>query len=267
MKQVDEHEKVRVMFPGIRTVSNRTVSPSVKRTKRLGLLLLVVLGAVAVASVGYPGQVSAGVVPIDAIGRLVIDDIHLCTAFVVASVKRQVPSEFGGAATVYENRLVSAGHCYGQKLIFWQGETQYPVTRVLGQSPAGDEGYDVMVATFLGDQPMPTLEPAFGEFPKVGDKLMLIGYGRKALMMRVGPLLGYDERGRMKIENYASPGNSGGPVIIPATRRVVGIGIETTLDVPLGIPLVFCQLGSACHVKPPYIATHIDRILGVASFR
>jgi len=70
-----------------------------------------------------------------------------------------------------------------------------------------------MVGVFLTDHPMPALEPAFGEYPSPGDKLLLIGYGRGALMMRVGPVLGYDERGHMMIENFASPGNSGGPVL------------------------------------------------------
>jgi hypothetical protein len=123
-----------------------------------------------------------------------------------------------------------------------------------------------MVAMFTTYLPMPTLEPAFAEYPKPGDKLMLIGYGRNALMMRVGPLLGYDERGHMEIQSYASPGNSGGPVLIPGTRRVVGIGIETTVDLPQWHAPTFCLFGT-CPIKPPYVATHIDRLLGMVSFR
>jgi len=123
-----------------------------------------------------------------------------------------------------------------------------------------------MVAAFITERQMPTLEPAFGEYPQTGDKVMLVGYGRNALMIRVGPVVGYDERGHIVIENFASPGNSGGPVLIPGTRRVVGIGVETTLDIRQGVPRWYCGLG-ACGVKPPYYAVHVDRLLGVASFQ
>jgi len=123
-----------------------------------------------------------------------------------------------------------------------------------------------MVMVFFTRQPVPALEPAFGEYPSVGDRLLLIGYGRGALMMRVGPVLGYDARGHLVIESFASPGNSGGPVLVPGTRRVVGVAIETTLDVRQDVPRMFCGLG-ACGVKPPYYATHIDRLLGIVNLR
>jgi hypothetical protein len=122
-----------------------------------------------------------------------------------------------------------------------------------------------MVGVFLTDHRMPTLEPAFGEYPQPGDKLLLLGYGRGALMMRAGPVLGYDERGHLVIENFASPGNSGGPVVIPGTRRVVGVGIETTVEQRPGVPAFLCGLG-ACAVKPPYYAAHIDWLKGLVSF-
>ncbi|HEU4798081.1 MAG TPA: trypsin-like peptidase domain-containing protein, partial [bacterium] len=127
-------------------------------------------------------------------------------------------------------------------------------------------GFDVMLLAFFTYLPINALEPAFGEYPRIGDKLMLVGYGHNALMMRVGPLTGYDDRGNMEIQGYASPGNSGGPVLIAGTRRVVGIGIETTVDRPQGASSFYCIVTS-CGVKPPYVAAHIDRFLGVANFR
>jgi hypothetical protein len=46
---------------------------------------------------------------------------------------------------------------------------------------------------------------------------------------------------------------------------VVGIGIETTIDQPAGTGPLHCML-KGCPVKPPYTASHIDRIKGVSRF-
>jgi len=230
------------------------------RARTLGLLgVLLLLGALT-------GRTEAGidVFPLDAIGRLIIDSTRLCTAFVVRSVPRQVPYRLGGSTTVYENWLATAGHCNGGRLIFQQGSRTHEA-RVIGFSTAGADSFDVMLAAFVTEKPVPSLEPAFGEYPQAGDMLMLIGYGSKALMMRVGPLVGYDDRGRMEIYSYASRGNSGGPVLIPGTRRAVGIGVETNIDKPAGTSFFYCML-AGCAPKPPYVAAHIDRLKGIASF-
>lgn len=237
-----------------------------RRRGRLWLPVLITFSALALGPSGHLTQAaSAGVSPIDAVGRLLIDDTGVCTAFLVRSTDQQA-LQHGHTTAVYENWMVSAGHCLGRKLIFVQHGTAYPIVAILGYSSSGLRGHDVLVGVFLSENPMPILEPAFGEYPEPGDKLLLVGYGRGALMMRVGPVLGYDERGHMMIENFASPGNSGGPVLIPGTRRVVGIGIETTLDMRPGVPAMYCGF-AACGVKPPYYAAHIDRLMGVASFR
>ncbi len=236
------------------------------RAPRLWLRLLLILGVLALGVAGQLRHASAADFPIDAVGRLIVDHDGVCTGFVVRSIERQAVSPSGAVVTIYENWLASAGHCIGRDLVFRQGQRSHQVEGILGYSGPGNRGHDVLVGVFFTDHPMPTLEPAFGEYPQVGDKVMLIGYGRNALMMRVGPVLGYDERGHMEIENFVSPGNSGGPVLIPGTRRVVGIGIETTLNVPRGLSPVVCQFG-ACPVKPPYVATHIDRLMGLVSFR
>ncbi len=238
--------------------------PRAHRTAGL-LKFLLIVGLFVLAGGGH-GHASAEVFPLDAIGKLVVDGSGVCTAFVVRSVPRHVPSRIGEPSVVYENWLVSAGHCLGNDLVFWQRGTSYPVSHVLAYSSGGTRGFDAMVATFTTYLPVPTLEPAFAEYPKPGDKLMLIGYGHNALMMRVGPLLGYDERGHMEIQSYASPGNSGGPVLIPGTRRVVGIGIETTVDLSKVNARALCFVGT-CPIKPPYVAAHIDRLLGMVSFR
>lgn len=234
------------------------------RGLRLGAIILTAV-ALVTSMPGHVRGASTDFFPLDAIGRLIVDNHRVCTAFIVLSVKRSSREPRGGRVTIYENWLASAGHCNGQDLVFRQGSSQYRISRILGFSAGHGEAFDVMVASFYTYSPMPALEPAFGEYPKVGEQLMLIGYGRKALMMRVGALLGYDERGHMTIDGYASPGNSGGPVLIPGTRRVVGIGIETTLDRPEGASFLHCVVMS-CAPKPPYVAAHIDRLLGVANF-
>lgn len=239
-----------------------------KRTaNRLGrhLFIVGVLTLVG-AALGSLGEARADVFPLDAIGKLIVDDDRLCTAFVVRSIERHSTGSPGRVTVVHENWLATAGHCLGQTLIYQQGNTRHQVTRIIGYSAGDVRGHDVMVAAFFTNLPVPTLAPAFGEYPQVGDPLLLIGYGRKALMMRVGPLVGYDDRGHMEIVGYASPGNSGGPVLVPGTRRVVGIGIETTVNKPEGAALYYCAI-APCAVKPPYVAAHIDRLLGVASFR
>lgn len=148
--------------------------------------------------------------------------------------------------------------------MFARNGVQYQVTQVIGFS-GGSMGYDVMIASFQIDAPVPTLEPAFGELPALGDSLLLIGYSYGGTDDSGHPLIAYDGRGHMEIQGYASPRNSGGPVLIPGTRRVVGIGIETTLDRPANASPLHCVL-VRCAVKPPYTAAHIDRILGVARF-
>ncbi len=226
--------------------------------------MLIALSALILGISSRPTPASAEIGPLTAVGRLLIDDSGVCTAFIVRSTERQV-LQHGQRATVYENWIVSAGHCLGGKLVFLQRGAAYPIVEILGYSSPGTRGHDVMVGVFFSDHPMPTLEPAFGEHPQPGDRLLLIGYGRGALMMRVGPVLGYDERGHLMIENFASPGNSGGPVIIPGTHRVVGIGIETTVDLRAGVPVFVCGFG-ACGVKPPYYAAHIDWLRALVSF-
>lgn len=230
-----------------------------------GRRCLVALATLALVSATPAGTSASDVFPIDAIGKLVVDEDRVCTAFIVRSIERRTRERFGGSIAIFENWLVSAGHCNGQDLVFRQGTSRHRIGRVIGFSAGHSQAYDVMVSIFYTYVRMPVLEPAFGEYPQVNDKLLLIGYGRSALMMRVGPLLRYDERGHMEIDGYASPGNSGGPVLIPGTRRVVGIGIETTLQKPEGASNLHCVVIS-CAPKPPYVAAHIDRLLGVANF-
>jgi len=230
--------------------------------RALGLLVV----AVALILAGQPGDMrlaGAEAFPLDAIGRVLKGDQYLCTAFAVRSLERRGFNPYY-ARTVFENWIVTAGHCFAGDLWFQQGRNRHRITRVIGFS--GDvEGYDVLVAAFYTPTAVPTLELGFGEYPQPGDPLLLIGYARSALTMRVNPLLGYDARGHMEIAGYASPGTSGGPVLLPGTRRVVGIGIETTLDRPAGAAPLHCVF-VACRIKPPYTAAHIDRIKGVARF-
>lgn len=251
-------------------LSNRTShahyggTPPAGRPRRPHLLCALGMLALLSAVVGRPEPVGGETFSTDAVGRLIVDGRRLCTGFVIRSTPRQLPYRLGGHTVVYENWLATAGHCHGEQLTFQQGTRTYDV-HVIGFSDAGSDSFDVMLMGFLTDKPFPALEPAFGVRPQVGDPLMLIGYGSRALMMRVGPLVRYDERGRMEIHSYASRGNSGGPVLIPGTRLVVGIGVETTIDKPEGAALFYCVLAQ-CAPKPPYIAAPIDRLQGIASF-
>ncbi len=232
------------------------------RRSTLTLLAALILAA---ATFGEVNPAGAEGFPVDAVGRLTVDANRLCTAFIVRSIERRSNVPFGIPRVTYENWIVTAGHCFGRHLLFQHRDTWYPVERVIAFSVGESLGHDIMVASFPSPGPLPTLEPAFGVYPQVGDRLMLIGYGGRALMVRVDSLLDYDARGRMEINGYASAGSSGGPVLIPGSRLVVGIGIESTVDRPAGAPSLHCVIAK-CGVKPPYVAVHVDRLKGLASF-
>lgn len=247
-----------------RSSDKREPSPHQKGSTAF-VIVLAVAFILAGAPAGLILEVSAEVFPLDAIGRLIIDDDGQCTAFVIRSSQIAWSPAYRERPTMFENWLATAGHCLGQDMVFQQGRQAHAIRRLIGLSTWGTHGYDVMILAFYTHQRMPTLELAFGEYPQVGDKLMLIGYGRGALMMRVNQFLGYNERGHMEVDGVASVGNSGGPVLIPGTRRVIGIGIETTLARPAGVNESYCRF-AGCPVKPPYVAAHIDRLRGIASF-
>lgn len=246
---------------------------------RLALMSLIVgviatvqrLRAVAVAifvALGLGSSISAADDSVwGAVGRLKLDDGH-CTAFVVRSFAVAVVGKYGESYTIYKNWIVTAGHCTsgpgsvsfvpsvaGRPNLFW-GE------RVIGMSGAGQ--YDVAILSAWSVRLSPTLELAFGEEPAAGDYLMLVGYGRQALMARVGVVTGRDELGMLIIENYAQPGNSGGPVLVPGTRRVVGIGVESEIQLPPGVTELYpyCSF-VGCSRKPPYYAAPVGWLKGL----
>ncbi len=69
------------------------------------------------------------------------------------------------------------------------------------------------------------------------------------------------------IDGWIARGNSGGPVLIPGTRKVVGVMIETELLIPHGVshPGIYCR-NARCAPRPPYTATHVNHIVGLARF-
>ena len=212
------------------------------------------------------GIAAAEIFPLDAIGRLFVGSSGLCSGFVVRSEERQL-AWLGGVATAYETWVATAGHCVQAEQGFdfrpIRGAVVFSGGRVIGMSGGGQ--WDVAVLQFMTPERAPVLLPAFGHSLQVGDPLLLVGFGRGALMARVSPFEGYDERReRLRIGGYVSPGNSGGPVLIPGTRQVVGIAVQTTLDVPPSIsnPGLYCAF-VACAVKPPYYASRIDNLRGV----
>jgi len=213
---------------------------------------------VCVAALAAP--LGAQAWPLDAIGRLVVDDAVLCTAFVVRSEGVAVPTWWGAREVIYRNWLVTAGHCAEGRGRFSfrpaRGGTVWG-ERVVGFS-AGSQ-HDVAVLWVHSYQALPTLEPAWDERLEAGARLLLVGYGRGAMMARVGSFLGYAENGDLTVESTASPGNSGGPVIIAGTRRVVGIAVRTNIK---PAPAAACLFG-LCVPIPPYYAVPIDRVKGV----
>lgn len=201
-----------------------------------------------------------------AVGRLKVEG-GWCTAFVARSFPVTVQGRFGEGYTIYENWIVTAGHCAintqyisflpstaGRQNYFWDES-------LIGMSV----GYDVALIKAWSFKLSPSLALSFGEEPTVGDSLMMVGYGRKSLMARVGRLVGYGELGEMVIDNYAQPGNSGAPVLIPGTNRVVGIGVGSTVNYPPGVntPYPYCYVAT-CSRKPPYFAARVDWLRGLA---
>lgn len=226
---------------------------------------MIILRAALVAALLFLRAAPAGAEePYEAIGRYVTGS-GSCTAWIARS--REVELRRGNYFDHYIEQLheiwiVTAAHCRGEQADFiWPGG-RARVTDVIGWSAPG-VGHDVLIARFYASHPLPALELDAGPIDE-GEPLTLIGYGGGALLSRVGPMIGRDERGRIMVQSYASPGVSGGPVLRAGTRKVVGVAILTTLDVPqerLGI----CLFGN-CPIKPPYYATPIGQVLALVPF-
>lgn len=198
------------------------------------------------------------VIPVEALARLVSGGYPVCTGFVA-------DSRLSERNAVYRNLMVTAGHCLpssdGVKLVRGHG-WGYKVVAY-----SSEEYWDLAVIQFSSFSQLPALSLAFDYEPRVGDRLTLVGFGRGALMARVGEVREINQRGLIAIWGYASPGNSGGPVLIPGTKRVVGVAIMTTVDIPKDSlpPGLYCG-PVGCRIIPPYYATPARHLAGMLTW-
>jgi len=227
--------------------------------------LLLLFGPSSIAAVADPATV-----PLDAIGRILDGDKQFkCTGFILASVNRtstvSSTRSYESALGWFENTLVTAGHCFEYVKYFRSSNGQtHAIQSIVGYSDHF-HGYDVLVARFNTGSPMASLEPAYRQEIRPGDRLMLVGYGRNALQVNVNPFLGYNDQGDLIVNGVSGPGDSGSPVLLPGTRKVVGILHSGTVDVPdEGRHNPYFCLFQSCPSTRPYYATPIDRLQGLA---
>ncbi len=222
----------------------------------LGIWAALIFSLLAIAIDG-----AAQDLPVDAVGR-VVSETYLCTRFAVRSIERVSQNFRDGYSRYFETWVASAGHCAAAQELYFVRRGQ-PRERLwpIGFSTSGRIGWDVFLASYFSAGVQPTLEPAWGIYPQPGDWVMLIGYGKRALMARVSQVRGYEGRGHLEVDGWAQPGNSGGPVLLLGTRRVIGIAVESTC----AIPGPACRFGIS-YRKPPYVASHIDHLKALANW-
>lgn len=235
-------------------------------------LTALVLISFMAASLWAPSVGMGNLLPVDAIGRLVLNGRMVCTAFSIRS--EELPTPPGSETASYRNWLVTAGHCLEQVMFRGQpaflvhasgGRISYPA-QAYPAVPAAFSGgrpwgFDVAVLLYWTSRPVPVLEPAFDQRLRKGDQLLLAGYPGGVLSFSIGPYIGRSEDEQLLVDTRLSPGSSGGPVLIPGTRKVVGIIVE-------GTPKQAQHNPSACWFKRcpadrPYKAAPIDSILRV----
>lgn len=196
-----------------------------------------------------------------------------CTAFAVSSKKRPGYDLRGSVVPYVETWIVTAGHCLqdGASILdyaFVTQKGQHGIHCLIGMSN-GDQ-HDLAMLGFHTPRPVerhPILELALDYRPSVGERLLGIGYSEGVLRTQVAPFVGWEERGHMLIDGWIARGNSGGPVLIPGTRKAIGVMIETELVIPHGVshPGIYCR-SAACAPKPPYTAPHVNHVMGLARF-
>lgn len=218
-----------------------------------------------------PGVPAAAMFPVEAVGRLIVDAKYLCTAFPIRS---QILPVHPGVETSanYRNWLVTAGHCVGRQMVYHQPpirlgsgrqlivypERMHPAVPV-GFSSRPPGGFDLAVLEYTTSYPAPVLTPAFYETLEEGQILLALGYSRGVLSFSLGRYQGRNAEDQLVVDGMLSQGSSGGPVLMPGTRQVVGIIVEGTPKLADGNP-ESC-LFRRCEVDRPYKAVPIDWIL------
>jgi hypothetical protein len=220
-------------------------------------------------------------IPTNAVGRFYVNGKFQCTAWAVGSVKRTYRSSRGGGGTVYETRIVTAGHCVtvgiGDEAEFaWEqpaqnvqyGDTTIRMialrSRAVLTAYSGPyyRGYDLAVLITWSPWPIASLVPDFDYRPTIGDRLLLMGYGQGAFLPRVGTFEGWEERtGALVVSGITSLGTSGGPVLIPGTNRVVGVAVRHSIS-PEDAALGMCAF-RPCAPYSPWMAAPISALQGL----
>lgn len=237
------------------------------------LAIIVAHASAPTAAMGNAVSSPGNTVPVEAIGRLVVDGKFLCTAFPVRTQAIPVDPRANNGAT-HRNWLVTAGHCLGRQMVYRQpmiriksphGLVVYPERThpafPVGFSGRPPGGFDIAVLEYASSYPAPILEPAFDSQPREGEWLLTAGYSRGVLYVSVGRYLGRNDDDQLVVDAVLSWGSSGGPVLIPGTRRVVGIVVE-------GTPKrrdegVYACVFTSCETERPYKAVPINWILRV----
>ena len=231
--------------------------------------------AIFVLHLAVPTASTGNTFPVDAVGRLVVDGKHLCTAFPVRTeVIPFNPHADADRAATHRNWLVTAGHCVGRQMVYRQpvmrfrtphGLIVYPERThpafPVGFSGRPPGGFDIAVLEYTTSYPAPVLQPAFNHELREGDSLLAVGYSRGVLYYSVGHYLGRNQDEQLIVDAVLSSGSSGGPVLIPGTRRVVGIIVEGTPKTDE--EGVYACIFKRCETDRPYKAVPISWILRV----
>lgn len=239
----------------------------------LVLAIILAHASAPAAATGNALSSSGNTVPVEAIGRLVVDGKFLCTAFPVRT--QVIPADPGSNnGATHRNWLVTAGHCLGNQMVYRQpmirvtsphGLVVYPERThpvfPLGFSGRPPEGFDIAVLEYTSSYPAPFLEPAFDSQLNGGDSLLAAGFSRGVLYVVVGRFLGRNADGQLIVDALLSRGSSGGPVLIPGTRRVVGIIVEGTPKRRDERP--YACVFTACETDRPFKAAPINWILQI----
>lgn len=179
--------------------------------------------------------------PWDAVGRLVVDGQPACTMFVVRS-------EALGQG--WENRAVSAGHCYQGADSSYRlniGRDSFTLRWVWSSTEGGT---DILLMSFGSGRQMLWLDLEFDDRPVPGRLVTFLGYGPSTSAAITAPVVSVSPDGQFAVSATVQPGNSGSPVLLEGTRRVVGIVVAYTT-----IPFVCPPL---CYPIPPYYASGVS---------
>lgn len=220
-----------------------------KGVKAVGLLLVILLLTAVPAS-------AAPDLPVGGLGRLTFNGKdRFCTAFVVRSRSTLVILRYYGLMEVWDNLLISAGHCWGDNLSFRPHLKQNKYDVQLVARSLRPLGFDILIGRFYSLVGFPVFRLAPEYKVAVGESLTVVGYGGGVLQSYVAPFLRYDLDGDLVVGRVGQFGFSGSPVLNLADE-VVGVAYA------MGVKDVLtCQLLGICIREPFFFAEPIANVL------